>query len=192
MFVDKQKLERACLDEITKIANLFDSLKINYCVYGGYALLAHGIKTRHFPSGVIFLDISAKEKVLELLFKMGYIIYVLEPELIKAKKITSSGDIRIDIIFGKIENKNFLLKYNGKKIILSKEIFDTEVKEIWGYFTRGKSGKGYFRVLPLEEIYFLKMNSNNEGDINDLEIIKGSGKLDIEKLFKIFKRNGLI
>ncbi len=192
MFVDKQKLERICLDEITKIGNLFDTLKINYCVFGEYALLAHGIKTRHFPVGVIFADVSAKEKILEMLFKMNYTIYFLEPELIKAKKASSSGDIKIEIILGKLENKSFVINYKGKQMVFSKNIFNLDTKEVWGYFGRGKSGKGYFRVAPLEEIYFSKMNSDNEVDINDLEIIKGSGKVDIERLIKIFKKNGLI
>ncbi|MCD6575609.1 MAG: hypothetical protein J7K73_00425 [Nanoarchaeota archaeon] len=192
MFVDKQKLERACLDEMTKIGNLFDTLKIKYCVFGEYALLASGIRTKHVPTGVILSDESAKEKILEMLFKMNYTIFSINPNVIKAKKASPNGDIRIDIFLGKFEGKNYVVKYNNKEMIFSKDIFNSDVKEIWGYFGRGKSGKGYFRIAPLEEIYFAKMNSDDEEDISDLEMIKGSGKLDLERLMKILKKNGLI
>ena len=192
MFVDKQKLERVCLDEITKVGNLFDTLKIKYCVFGEYALLANGIKTKNFPYGVIFSDSSSTEKILEMLFKMNYTVYFFKPELIKAKKTSSSGDVKIDILLGKIENKSFLINYKNKQMVFPKKIFDADTKEVWGYFGRGKSGKGFFRVASLEAIYLSKMNSDDDFDINDLEIIKGSGKLDIDKLFKLFKRNGLI
>jgi hypothetical protein len=36
------------------------------------------------------------------------------------------------------------------------------------------------------------MNTNKDEDVMDLEIIKGSGKMDIDKLFKLFEINGLI
>lgn len=192
MFVDKQKLERVCLDEITKIGNLFDTLKIRYCVFGEYALLANGIKTNNFPFGIMFSEDTVKEKILEMLFKMNYTVYSFEPNIIKAKKTSASGDVKIDILLGKLDAKSFKVNFKNKDMLFSKKIFEHDTKEIWGYFGRGKSGKGFFRVAPLEEIYFSKMNSDDETDINDLDIIKGSGKLDIERLFKIFKRNGLI
>jgi len=192
MFVDKQKLERLCLDELTKIGNLFDTLKIKYCVFGGYALLANKIKVERIPSGVIFSDISAKEKILEMLFKMNYTVYKIDETTIRAKKSSTRGDVKISIMLGKFDSKYFSVKYNNKNFIFFKNIFNSDVKEVWGYLSRGKSGKGYFRAAPLEEIYFSKMNEDDENNTSDLEMIKGSGKLDIERLFKILKINGLI
>ncbi len=192
MFVDKQKLERACLEEMTKMGNLFDTLKIKYCVFGEYALLARGIQTKHVPTGIIISDASAKNKILELLFKMNYTIYSITQDVIKSKKSSPSGDIRINIVLGKFDGKSYTLNYNDKEMVFSKSIFDSDVKEIWGYFGRGKSGKGFFRVAPLEEIYFSKMNNDDENDISDLEMIKGSGKLDMDRLMKILKKNGLV
>ncbi len=192
MFIDKQKLERICLDELTKIGNLFDTLKIDYCVFGHYALLAHGIKPTQVPRGTIFSKISLKEKILEMLFKMNYTIYTLKKDEIKAKKSSPSGDINVDFLLGDTDAKNFIVNYNNRKLIFSKKIFSTDTKEIWGYFGRGKSGKGYFRVAPIEEIYFSKMNSDDSSNMNELDIIKGSGKLDMKRLFQIFNKNGLI
>ncbi len=192
MFIDKQKLERICLDELTKIGNLFDTLKIDYYIFGYYALLAHGIKTTQVPRGTILSKISLKEKILEMLFKMNYTIYVLKKDEIKAKKSSPSGDVNIDFLLGETDTKNFIVEYEDRKLIFSKKIFSTDVKEIWGYFGRGKSGKGYFRVAPLEEIYFSKMNKDNNNSLNTLDIIKGSGKLDMKRLFQIFNKNGLV
>lgn len=192
MFVDKQKLERECLDEITKIGNLFDTLKVPYCVFGEYALLAHGIRTKNVPYGVIFSDASMKERILEMLFKMNYTIHTVTQEVIKSKKTTTCGDIEIHVHLGQFEGKTFLMNSGEKVMKLSKEIFSSDTKEVWGHFGRGKGGKGYFRPAPLEEVYFSKMNSTDATDISDLETIKGSGKMDIEGLFKILKKNGLI
>lgn len=192
MFIDKQKLERTCLDELTKLGNLFDTVGINYCVFGEHALLAHGIKTRNIPKSTIFSVNKKKEKMLEILFKMNYTIHCLYENKIKIRKNTSCGDIEIVIVLGEVKNKKLEIEHKNKKLIFSKNIFSSDRLEVWGYFGKGKSGKGYFRVAPLEEIYFSKMNSEDKKDINDLEIIKGSGKMDLDKLFEVFKENELI
>ena len=192
MFVDKQKLERICLDEITKIGNLFDTLKIPYCVFDEYALISHGIRVRHVPSIVILSDKNSKGKILEMIFKMNYTVHSIDENKIMAKKTSQGGEIKANILLGSVEGKNYIVDYKGKKMVFQKDIFNSEIKEVWGSFTRGKSGKGYFRIAPLEEIYVSKMNSENEEDISDLEMIKGSGKLDIDRLFKLFKKNGLL
>lgn len=192
MFVDKQKLERECLDEITKMGNLFDTLKVPYCVFGEYALLAHGIRTKNVPFGVIFSDASMKERILEMIFKMNYTVYAVSQEFIKSKKTSSSGDLELHIYLGNFEGKTFMLNHEEKLMKFSKEIFTSDTKEIWGHFGRGKTGKGHYRAAPLEDVYFSKMNSQDITDITDLETIKGSGKIDMDYLFTLFKKNGLI
>jgi hypothetical protein len=191
MFVDKQKLERVSLDEITKIGNLFDTLKIPYCVFGEYALIPYGIMTKHVPVITFLSEENSKERILEILFKLNYTVYHIDKGVIKARKSTTSGDIDIVFILGNIEGKSFYVEYKGKLLKFSKSIFNSEIKEVWGNFGRGKSGKGFFRVAPLEEIYVSKMNGSEE-DISDLEMIKGSGKLDMDRLIKILKKNGMI
>lgn len=192
IFIDKQKLERTCLDELTKLGNLFETVGIDYCVFGEHALLAHGIKTRNVSKSIVFSIDSKKEKMLEILFKMNYTIHCLKPNVIKVRKNTSCGDIEIKIVLGNMNSKKYEVNYKEKDLVFGKKIFSGERLEVWGYFGKGKSGKGYFRVAPLEEIYFSKMNSDDKRDINDLEIIKGSGKIDLDRLFKIFKKKGLV
>ncbi len=180
------------MDELTKLGNLFDTVGIKYCVFGEHALLAHGVKTRNTPKSIVFSVDNKKEKMLEILFKMNYTIHCLKDNKVIVRKNTSSGDIEIEIYLGKLKKSKFKIEYKDKKLIYDKKIFSGERLEVWGYFGKGKSGKGYFRVAPLEEIYFSKMNTEDKRDINDLEIIKGSGKMDLDRLFKIFKKNGLV
>ena len=187
MFVDKQKLEKQHMEELTKICNLFDTLGIKHCVIGGYGLLAHGIRTSNLQNGIIIADSNEKEKMLEVLFKMNYTIYFLSDELIRAKKTFPVGDVKIDVVLGKIEGKTFTFNYNEKQFVFSTGIFSKETKEVYD----SRKGKGVFRPLPLEEIYLLKMGGD-EKDLLDLDIIKGSGKLDIDRLFKLFKKNKML
>lgn len=189
MFIDRQKLEKEYLDELTKLGNLLDTIKVDYCVSGEYALLAHGIKTRQPSDCTVVCKSEQKSNLIEMLFKLNYTIVGLSNDAIKIKKNAGTGDIIINIVFGKEDNKNFAVALNGKQHIFSSKFFDQDRKEVWSYLAK-KGGKGYFKVASLEDIYLTKINSNNESDLLDLEIIKGSGKLDIEKLIKLFEKNG--
>jgi len=192
MFIDKQKLEREYLDEITKIGNLFDTIKVDYCVFGCYALLAHGMRTKQCLDTIMVISSDNKTKVLEMIFKLNYIIYAVKDNVLKIRKSSKSGDITLDIVLSIPDDKEFIVNYQSKNLKFPAKMFDQERKEVFGSFMGGKSSRGYFKVAPLEEIYFTKLNSNQEADISDLEMIKASGKLDVEKLLKLLEKNGMI
>jgi hypothetical protein len=192
MFIDKQKLEREYLDEITKIGNLFDTIKVDYCVLGGYALLAHGIKSRQPLDSVIVAHSDNKAKILEMIFKLNYTICSVKDNVIGIKKSTRYGDILLDISLAVPNEKDFVVNYQNKQLKFTSKLFDQDRKEIAGSFMGGKSGKGYFKAAALEEIYFSKLNSGSEAEMTALEMIKASGKLDVERLLKLLEKNGLI
>ena len=192
MFRDKLKLEREYLTELTKLGNLFDTIKLNYCLMGGYALLAHGVRTPQHSDPIIVANTEDKLKMLKMLFKLNYTILNISENKIQIKKLCKAGDLIFDIVLGNVEGKNFVVDFGSRKLILSPTMFKQDRKEVWGYFRKGRGGKGYFRAAPVEEVYFSKMNSDKDYDINDLDIIKGSGKLDFDRLLKLFKKNGLV
>jgi len=192
MFIDKQKLEREHLDEITKIGNLFDTIKVDYCVFGGYALLAHGLKTKQYLDGVIVISSENKVKILEMIFKLNYTIHSVKDNVIKIRKSSKYGDVSFDIVLAVPHEKEVIVNYQSRNLKLPLRIFEQDRKEVVGSFMGGKSGRGYFKVAPLEELYFSKLNTSQESEITDLEMIKASGKLDVEKLLKLLEKNGLI
>lgn len=192
MFIDRQKLEREYLDEITKIGNLFDTIKINYCVFGGYALLAHGMKTKQGLDSILVVSAEDKVKMLEMIFKLNYTIYSVKDSVIKIKKSSKNGDILLDIVLAVPHEKDFIVNLESKHLKFTPKLFEQDRKEVAGPFMSGKSGKGYFKVAALEELYFSKLNSVHESEIADLEMIKASGKLDVEKLLKLLEKNGMI
>jgi len=179
------------MDELTKIGNLFDTIKINYCVFGSYALMANGIRSKGTDC-VVLTEGDQKSKIIEMIFKLNYTIMGLTEHQMKIKKSTSNGDLIFVLEFGVFEDKSFKVNLEGKELLFSKKLFDGERREVWGYYRKGAGAKGYFKTAPLEELYFSKMNSDDESDISDLEMIKGSGKLNVERLVKILKRNGLV
>jgi hypothetical protein len=152
--------------------------------------MAHGIKTRQPTDCTVICKTEQKTNLIEMLFKLNYTIVGLASNSIKIKKSAGVGDIIIDIVFGKEDGKNFEVELFGRKLLFPAKFFDQDRKEIWSYLAK-KGGKGYFKVASLEDLYFIKLSSNREQDLADLDIIKGSGKLDIEKLVKLFEKNGL-
>lgn len=190
MFIDKQKLERDYFEELTKIGNLLDTLKIDYCVFGSYALLAYNIKTRQSDCSIVVLA-ENKLKVLEVIFKLNYTIFYAKDNVVKIKKASKYGDVLFDIIFATPIDKDISINYKSKNIIVPAKIFEQERKEVAG-LNLGKGGRGYFKVAPLEELYLSKLNSTDEADILDLEMIKASGKIDLEKLLKLLEKNGMV
>jgi len=192
MFVDRQKLERDFLDEITKLGNLLDTLKVNYCVVGDWGLLAYNLKSKTINEAFILVEEKSKNEIVKILFKLGYTIYFMSNRIIKVKKFSSKGEILVIIQFIKEHEKNnYLLDIDERKIILPKYIFDKDVSEVKGNL-KNIGGKGYFKLASLEVIYFLKMNSKLPEDLADLDLIMGSGRLDIDELIKLFELNGWI
>jgi|GEM_PF-2680782 len=192
MFVDRQKLERDFLDEITKLGNLLDTLKVNYCVVGDWGLLAYNLKSKTINEAFILVEEKSKNEIVKILFKLGYTIYFMSNRIIKVKKFSSKGEILVVIQFIKEHEKNnYLLDMDERKIILPKYVFDKDVSEVKGNL-KNVGGKGYFKLAPLEVIYFLKMNSKLPEDLADLDLIMGSGRLDIDELIKLFELNGWI
>jgi hypothetical protein len=88
--------------------------------------------------------------------------------------------------------KDFIVNYQSRPLKFTSRLFEQDRNEVMGSFMGGKSGKGYFKVAPLEELYFSKLNSTQDSEIADLEMIKSSGKLDVEKLLKLLEKNGMI
>lgn len=191
MITNKSKLERVLLDEITKIGNLFDTVSISYCVLGGYALLANGIRSKDLDC-MIITEKEKKDKILSMIFKLNYTVLKLTPDKMLIKKETAGGDMYIEVLFGETEGKTFKLNLDNREIVYPKKIFNNERTEVWGFYRKGAGSKGYFRPASLEEMYFFKLNSESDKDIADLEMIKGSGKLNVDRLLKLFKANKLI
>lgn len=188
MFIDRQKLERIYLDELTKIGNLFDTLNIDHCITGGYALLSYGINTRGPMDCKILTFTDKKEKIIEMLFKLNYTICAINNNNIKITKEDGHGAISIDIVLGRQEDKFIVFNVDNRDIKLGDKFFAQNRKEV----KNRKGAKGYFRVAPLELIYFSKMNGTNEVDLLDLEMIKTSSKMEIDKLLKLFEINGMM
>lgn len=187
MFMDKQKITREYLDEFTKIGNLFDTFNIGYCVVDRFALIANSINSKVNAPFSIIADAKNKDKVLRTLFKLNYVISSLTPEMVTITKPIKQGELAISICFGETNDKKISFKNGENNIILPQKIMTQERKEI----ITPKSGKGYFRVAPLEVLYFIRMNHNNPEYDEDLEMIKSSGKIDFDKLMKLFDLNGL-
>ena len=83
------------------------------------------------------------------------------------------------------------VNWEHKKLIFPKYIFDTNVSEVKGNL-KNKMGKGYFKLAPLEVIYLLKMDIKNPSDINDLDLIRNSGEIDVDRLLSLFELNGWV
>jgi hypothetical protein len=188
MFIDRQKLERAYLDELTKIGNLFDTLNIDHCITGGYALLSYSISTRGPMDCKLLVFTDKRDKIIEMLFKLNYTICSINNNNIKITKEDPHGAMSIDLILGKQDDKFIVFNINNRDVKLGDKFFAQNRKEV----KNRKGAKGFFRVAPLELIYFSKMNSTNETDLFDLEMIKNSSKMDIDKLLKLFEINGMM
>jgi hypothetical protein len=187
MFNDRTKLERIYLEELTKIGNMFDTIDIGYCVIDKFALLSYGINAKSdFPYSMI-VESKNKDKILRTIFKLNYIISSLSPEALTIKKNDKGGELSLSIYFCTENEKKICVKDKNRSIFLPAKMLSQERKETWAQ----KSGKGYYRVAPLEAIYLLKMDNNNES-MDDLELIKASGKIDFDKLLELFELNGLL
>ena len=188
MFSDKTKLNRVYLDELTKIGNLFDTIGIGYSVVDKFALLAYGINSKGSAAYTVLADAKHKNKIFRTLFKLNYIISKLTSNSLTISKTVKSGDLSLNIIFAEHSEKMIIVEENNNKILLPPKTLTQDRKEV----ETSKSGRGYFRVAPLEVAYFIRMNHKDEYTIQDLELIKGSGKLDFDKLLKLFEINGLV
>jgi hypothetical protein len=188
MFVDKNKIEAAYLDELTRLGNMFDTLNIGYGIIGEFALSGYGIRTRRVTECTVIAEVTNKSTILETLFKLNFTIKSLTVDSIDMVKVTKPGELHIKLILSIPDGKDSVVLFENRKIRFPPKFLNNERKEVWA----SSKGKGYFKVAPLELIYFLKMNTNKDEDVMDLEIIKGSGKMDIDKLFKLFEINGLI
>jgi hypothetical protein len=188
MFMDRYKTEKLYMDELTKIGNLFDTLDIDYCVVGGYSLLSYGIQSRGKMDCAILIFTEKKEKVVEMLFKLNYTISRIENSRISIRKEDQCGTVTMDLVLGKEIEKTIVFDIGGKIVKLDNKFFIQNRKEV----KTKKGSRGYFRTAPLELIYFLKMNSAEEASVLDLETIKVSSKMEMDKLLELFKVNGLI
>lgn len=188
MFIDRQKLDRAYLDELTKIGNLFDTLNIDYCVIGSFSLFSYGIKSKASTDCKILIHTTKKDRIISMLFKLNYTLCGISNNILKIVKEVPGGTVSIDLVLGKSQDKKIIFNIKDKELKVNEKFFVHNRKEVK---TR-KGGKGYFRIAPLELIYFTKMNSKEEGDLFDLEMIKASSKIEIEKLMELFEINGLI
>ena len=192
MFVDRQKLERDFLDEITKLGNLLDTIKVGYCMIGDCGLQAYNLKIHQTTDADILIEDKSRNKTVELLFKLGYTVYQMDEKNVKIKKGNNKGDILLTLHFIKEDDKgNYVMSLEHKKLIFPKYIFDTNVSEVKGNL-KNKMGKGYFKLAPLEVIYLLKMDIKNPSDINDLDLIRNSGEIDVDRLLSLFELNGWV
>jgi hypothetical protein len=188
MFIDRYKIEKLYMDELTKIGNLFDTLDIDYCVVGGYALLSYGIQSRGKMDCAVMIFTEKKEKIVEMLFKLNYTISRIENNRIGILKEDPRGTVMMDLVLGKEVDKTILFNVCGKEVKLDNKFFVQNRKEV----KTKKGSRGYFRTAPLELIYFLKMNPTEDASLLDLEAIKASSKMEMDKLLELFKINGLI
>jgi len=187
MFNDRTKLERLHLDELTKIGNMFDTMDIGYCVIDSHAMLSYGITAKsQFPYSMI-VEAKNKDKIMRTIFKLNYIISSLTSDMLTIKKNEKGGELSLNICFCTDNDKKICLKHINRNIIFPSKMLSQERKEIWSQ----KSGKGYFRIAPLEALYLLKMDNAAES-LEDLELIKASGKMDFDKLLELFELNGLL
>lgn len=187
MFNDRTKLERVHLDELTKIGNMFDTMGIGYCVIDSHAMLSYGLTAKsNFPYTMV-VEAKNKDKILRTIFKLNYTISSLSPDVLTIKKNDKGGELTLNTYFCTENEKKICIKSANRSIFLPVKMFSQERKEVWTQ----KSGKGYFRIAPLEALYLLKMDDNAES-FYDLEMIKASGKLDFDKLLELFELNGLV
>ncbi|MEM4248569.1 MAG: hypothetical protein QXH80_04825, partial [Candidatus Nanoarchaeia archaeon] len=179
MFNDRTKLERIYLEELTKIGNMFDTMDIGYCVIDKYAFLSYGINATSNCPYTMIVEAKNKDKIMRTIFKLNYIISMLTPDMLVIKKYENGGELNISICFCTDNEKKICLKHSNRNIIFPSKILSQERKEI----SSPKIGKGYFRIAPLEALYFLKMDNTVES-FGDLELIKTSGKMDFDKLLE--------
>lgn len=187
MFNDRTKLERVHLDELTKIGNMFDTMDIGYCVIDNHAMLSYGLTAKSNFANSMIVEAKNKDKIMRTIFKLNYIISTLTPDILTIKKNEKGGELSLNICFCTEAEKKICLRAANRSILFPAKMLSQERKEVWTQ----KSGKGYFRVAPLEALYLLKMDEHADS-LYDLEMIKQSGKMDFDKLLELFELNGLL
>lgn len=175
MFVDKSKFGRECVKELNKVSSLLDTMDVKHVVIGDYALLMHGFKIK--PQLVEVLCEDKREKIVPMLFKLGYTVYHISDELIKAAK----GDVEIHFRLVK-ESRTSL---DGVSITLPEDWYKVEEKEVW--FPTIKT-RGSYKAASLELLYCMYLLFS---DKDHLEMILGR-KVDFDRIMKFLKLNGMI
>ncbi len=152
---------------IVELKRLFNGKKINYWLFGGYALdLAVGKITREHSNIDLLIKKDDVGKAVTALEDEGFIIEY-NANSIKARR----GEEVIRLIIISEEAGNYIIPVLNYKILIPKEFFNKKARLL------GEE----FRRLPNELIYLLMRHSPHESD----SIIARNLRLNKDKLKKI-------
>lgn len=191
MYVDKRKLEKKFLKQLTKILDLFDTLEIDYCVIGSYSVTANDVDIQQKDDTIIVVNSDKRKKMLETLNKLGYTLCEINDDEIVVQKETKHGNLNFEFVFAEEEDDEVKFNYDDGSFVFSQDIFDGERQEVWSFSKKGRGNSGYFKPAPLEETYFYLMCIDQDNKENLIQI-KKSSKMDFDKFLDILRKNGLL
>ncbi len=152
---------------IVELKKLFNGKRINYWLFGGYALdLAVGRITREHSNIDLLIKKEDVGKAISTLEDEGFIIEY-NANSVKARR----GEEIIRLIIISEGEKNYVIPVLNYKVIIPKEFFNKKAKLL------GEE----FRRLPNELLYLLMKHSPHESD----SIIASNLRLSKDKLKRI-------